>query len=62
VDKYLLAYLGLSLAQILLEKGPDVYFKIVNAMQKVDPTGEDIQKMIDMAKSPESYLAEKEGK
>jgi len=56
MDKYLLAYLGLSLAQILIEKGPEIYFKIVNAMQTVDPTMEDIQKMIDMAKSPDSYL------
>jgi len=50
------AYLGLSLAQILVEKGPEAYFRIVNAMQTVDPTGEDIQKMIDMAKHPDSYL------
>lgn len=51
-----LAYLGLSLAQILIEKGPEAYFRIVAAMQTVDPTMEDIQKMIDMAKSPDSYL------
>jgi len=51
-----LAYLGLSLAQILIEKGPTAYFKIVALMQTVDPTMEDIQKMIDMAKSPDSYL------
>ena len=51
-----LAYLGLSLAQILIEKGPAAYFKIVNMMQTVDPTMEDIQKMIDMAKNPDSYL------
>lgn len=52
----LLAYLGLSLAQILIEKGPEAYFKIVNAMQKIDPTLQDIEQMIAMAKSPDEYL------
>ena len=56
MDKYLLAYLGLSLAQILIEKGPEAYFRIVNAMQTVDPTGADIDKIILMAKNPDSYL------
>jgi hypothetical protein len=50
------AYLGLSLAQILVEKGPEIYFRIVNAIQKVDPTGEDIDQMISMAKHPDKYL------
>jgi len=56
MDKYLLAYLGLSLAQILIEKGPEAYFRIVSALQTVDPKMENIQKMIDMAKHPDSYL------
>ncbi len=59
--EYLLAYVGLSLAQLLVEKGPDVYYRIVAMMQKTDPTGEDIQKMIDMAKDPDSYLRERAG-
>ena len=51
-----LAYLGLTLAQLLIEKGPEAYFKIVNAMQKADPTLEDVDAMIAIAKNPDAYL------
>jgi hypothetical protein len=51
-----IAYLGVTLLDILMTKGPDAYFRIVAAIQKVNPTLEDIEDMILKAKDPDSYL------
>ncbi len=50
-----LAIAGITLLNILLEKGPDAYFKIVNAMQVIDPTLRDFEKLLAVAKDPDSF-------
>ena len=51
-----LAYLGVTLLDILITKGPDAYFRVVNAIQKPNPTVQDIEDMISKAKNPDAYL------
>ncbi len=51
-----LAYLGVTLLDILITRGPDAYFRIVNAIFTPNPTLADIEKMIAQAKDPDSYL------
>jgi len=51
-----LAYLGVTLLDILMTKGPDAYFRVVNAIQKPNPNLQDIQEMTAKAKNPDQYL------
>jgi len=51
-----LALLGVTLLDILMTKGPDAYFRVVNMIQKDNPTPADIDEMILKAKNPDQYL------
>jgi len=51
-----LAYLGVTLLDILMTRGPDAYFRIVNSIAKANPTPQDIDEMILKAKNPDQYI------
>ena len=47
------AYFAITLANILITKGPEAYFNIVNSLQQTDPTLQDFEALLAKAKSPE---------